>query len=49
MSGLVVAGMIVGVLGTLGVQAVKRAIVRRVRKFFKPQVKGRIRNGRKVS
>jgi hypothetical protein len=48
MAGMAVAGIVLGVFLTLGVQSAARRIRARVRKLLKPQVKGQIRNGRRV-
>jgi hypothetical protein len=48
MAGMAVVGIVLGVLLTLGAQSAARKVRARVRKFLKPQVKGQIRNGRRV-
>jgi hypothetical protein len=48
MTGVFVVGLVAGALLTVGAQNLKRKIQRKLRKILRPQVKGQIRNGRRV-
>jgi hypothetical protein len=48
MTAVFVVGLVAGALLTVGAQSLKRKIQRKIRKLLKPQVRGQIRNGRRV-